>query len=130
MKVVLAHGVFDLLHAGHLEHLKQAKAMGDWLLVSVVPDKYATKGKPIYGEKERVKLLKALRCVDQVVLCGVPGPELVIARYEPDLYVRGSDYRGKRMPESKVLENLGIPVRYTRSVPPRTSEVIERIRCL
>ena len=129
MKVVLVHGVFDLLHVGHLEHLKQARAMGDHLVVSVVDDKYAIKGKPIYSQRERVKLLWALRCVDHVVLCGAPGPEKVIRKWEPDLYVRGSDYRGKRMPESDLLESLGIKVRYKRSVPPRTGEVIERIKC-
>ena len=128
VKVVLAHGVFDLLHAGHLEHLKQAKAMGDYLIVSVVDDKYASKGKPIYSQKERLALLWSLRCVDHAMLCGAPGPEKVIREWEPDLYVRGSDYRGKTMPESALLARLGIPVRYTRSVPPRTGEIISRIR--
>ena len=128
VKVVLVHGVFDLLHAGHLEHLKQAKAMGDYLIVSVVDDKYASKGKPIYSQKERLALLWSLRCVDHAMLCGAPGPEKVIRKWEPDLYVRGSDYRGKTMPESALLESLGIPVRYTRSVPPRTSDILKALR--
>ena len=128
MKVVLCHGVFDLLHVGHLEHLEQAKSMGDYLVVSVVPDKYITKRTPIYGEKARVKLLKALHCVNQVVLCAAPGPEKIIRQFEPDLYVRGSDYRGKTMPESALLEELGIHVRYTRSLPlPRTSDIIKAV---
>ena len=127
MKVVLVHGVFDLLHAGHLEHLEQAAKMG-YLVVSVVPDKYATKRKPIYDEKARVRLLRSLRCVDQVELCRGRGPEWLIRKIEPDIYVRGSDYRGKEMPESALLRRLGIKVRYTKSVPPRTTEVIARIR--
>ena len=127
MKVVLVHGVFDLLHAGHLEHLKQARKFGDWLIVSVVPDKHLIKGPAIYSEMERVRLLKALRCVNQVELCDGPGPEGIIERIKPDVYVRGSDYTDKRMPESELLERLGIPVGYTKSVPPRTSEVIARV---
>ena len=127
MKVVLCHGVFDLLHVGHLEHLKQARAMGDFLIVSVVPDKYATKRKPIYDEKARVKLLKALRCVDCVVLCAALGPEKIIRQYEPDIYVRGPDYKGKKMPESALLEQLGIHVRYTKPPTTSTSDIITRI---
>ena len=125
MKLVLVHGVFDLLHVGHLTHLERAKAMGDYLVVSVVPDKYITKRKPIYDQKARVALLNALRCVDRVVLCAAPGPEKVIRQYMPDIYVRGSDYRGKEMPESALLRELCIPVRYTKSVPPRTSDILE-----
>jgi cytidyltransferase-like protein len=129
MKVVLCHGVFDLLHVGHLEHLKQARKFGNWLIVSVVPDKHLSKGPTIYSETERIALLKALSCVNQVVLGIGPGPEDVIRRYNPEVYVRGEDYIGKHMPESDLLEKLGIPVRYTKSIPPRTSEIIERIRC-
>ena len=116
------------MHAGHLEHLKQAKAMGDYLIVSVVDDKYASKGKPIYSQKERLALLWALRCVDHAMLCGAPGPEKVIRKWEPDLYVRGPDYKGKTMPESVLLERLGIPVRYTKEGPMRTTRVKELVR--
>ena len=127
MKVVLAHGCWDLLHVGHLTHLERAKAMGDYLVVSVVPDKYATKRKPIYDEKARVRLLKSLRFVDQVMLCDGPGPEKLIRKLHPDIYVRGSDYRRKVMPESALLKRLGIKVRYTKSVPPRTSDILEAL---
>ena len=128
MKVVLVHGVWDFLHVGHVNHLKRARAFGDYLVVSVVPDRHATKGKPIYDEKARVRLLKELRCVDKVVLCDGPGPQKLIRRLAPDVYVRGADYRGKRTPEEDVLAKLGIPIKYTVSTPPRTSEIIARIR--
>ena len=126
MKIVLCHGVFDLLHVGHLAHLEAAAKMG-YLVVSVVPDRYATKRKPVYDERARVRLLRSLRCVDQVELCDAPGPEKLIRKIEPDIYVRGSDYRGKTMPESALLKRLGIKVRYTKSVPPRTSEIMAAI---
>lgn len=129
MKLVLCHGVFDLLHIGHVRHLEQARAFGDRLIVSVVPDKYvaASKRPTIYNEDERVALLQALRCVDDVRLCGAPGPELFIGALRPDFYVRGKDYEGRQMPESDLLESLGIQIRYTDSVPPHTSEIIERM---
>lgn len=129
MRVVLAHGVFDLLHLGHIRHLEAAKAFGDRLVVSVVPDKYVAKRVPIYNEDERVAMLKALRCVSNAMLCEGPGPEKLIERIEPDIYVRGGDYEGVRMPEEVLLERLGIPVVCTQSFPHRTSQIIERIKC-
>ena len=126
MKVVLCHGVFDLLHVGHLAHLEAAAKMG-YLVVSVLPDEYAYKRKPVYDEKARVRLLRSLRCVDQVELCDGPGPEKLIRKIEPDIYVRGPDYRGKEMPESALLRRLGIPVRYTKEFQDRTSKVLARI---
>lgn len=126
-KVVLAHGVFDLLHAGHLAHLEEARKYGDRLVVSVVLDDFITKAAPIYPEHERIRLLRALRCVDQVIPCEAPGPEAIIQSVIPDVYVRGADYIGKRMPESGLLEKMNIPICYTHSVPPHTSSVIEKI---
>jgi rfaE bifunctional protein nucleotidyltransferase chain/domain len=130
VRVVLAHGVFDLLHLGHIRHLEVAKSFGDRLVVSVVPDKYVSKRAPLYNENERVAMLKALRCVSNAMLCEGPGPEKLIARVAPAIYVRGGDYAGQRMPEEVLLEQLGIPVICTESFPHRTSEIIERIKCL
>lgn len=74
-------------------------------------------------------MLKELRCVDQVLLCDAPGPEKLIRRLWPDVYVRGPDYRGHKMPERSLLRKLGIRVRYTSEGPTRTSKTIEQIRC-
>lgn len=126
--IVLCHGVFDLFHVGHLSHLNAARKFGDRLVVSVLADNFVVKNRPIYDEKARMQLIGDLRCVDQVILCKAPGPQYIIERLKPDVYVRGTDYRGKRMPESNLLEEMGIPVRYTKSVPPRTSEIIQKIR--
>jgi rfaE bifunctional protein nucleotidyltransferase chain/domain len=129
MKFVLCHGVFDLLHLGHIRHLEVAKSFGDRLIVSVVPDAFLAKRIPLYNEAERIAILKTLRCVDDAILCAGPGPEFLIRLLRPDIYVRGGDYDGKRMPESDLLEQLGIPVICTESFPHRTSEIIERIKC-
>lgn len=129
MKVVLCHGVFDLLHAGHVEHLKQARAFGDRLVVSVVADSYVVKkNRPLVcKQEERIAMLAAVRYVDEVRLCNAHGPEMVIADLRPDVYVRGSDYVGKGMPEDGILKELGVQVRHTVSIPPRTTEIVERI---
>ena len=128
MKVVLCHGVFDLLHIGHLVHLEEARMFGDILKVSVVADKFVLKPRPlIYKEGARLRLLSALRCVDEVLLCNAPGPEKIIADIRPDVYVRGPDYIGRRMPESDILEQLGIPIRFTPSSFRRTTETIGEI---
>ena len=127
MKTVLAHGVFDLLHWGHTEHLRKARLFGDYLVVSVVADRVLSKGRAIYSQDERLDLLHALRCVDEVILCNAPGPEQIISELRPAVYVRGADYVGKEIPEGALLKRLGIPVRYTTSCPPRTSEIITRV---
>lgn len=128
MRVVLAHGVFDLLHAGHIHHLKQAAKLGR-LVVSVVADEYLLHKTPVYPHAHRVALLKELRCVSEVRLCRAVGPHLILRTMLPDIYVRGPDYRGKTMPETALLKELGIKVRYTSEGPTRTSKTIERIRC-
>ena len=130
MTTVLCHGVFDLLHIGHIEHLMEARTFGDKLIVSVVADAYVDKAKRpmIYPESVRLACLAALVCVDQVVLCEAEGPQEIIRRLRPDVYVRGDDYEGVRMPESDVLERLGIPVRITKpSGYPRTTEIVRKI---
>lgn len=125
--IVLCHGVFDLLHFGHIEHLRKAKLFGDRLVVSVLADEFVTKNKPIYSQDERCDLLHSIKWVDEVILCNASGPQKILADLMPDVYVRGADYQDKEMPESALLANLRIPVRYTTSCPPRTSEIIERI---
>ena len=128
-RVVLCHGVFDLLHAGHIHHLKLARNLGDRLVVSVVADKYLKHKSPVYPDYQRLAMLRELRCVSHVWLCNAPGPEKIIRALLPDLYVRGPDYRGKPMPERALLTKLGIRIRYTSEGPMRTSNAIEAIRC-
>ena len=129
MRTVLCHGVFDLLHYGHIHHFQEAREFGDRLVVSVVADEFLTKTKRpmINDEVDRLAHVAALRSVDDVILCQAPGPEGIIASLKPDVYVRGADYIGRRMPESDLLEQLGIAVRYTPSSFPRTTDRIEQI---
>lgn len=129
MRVVLCHGVFDLLHIGHVRHLHEAKTFGEYLVVSVVADRYIHKNKhlTVYDEGSRIELLNSIRYVDRVMLCEAPGPEAIIEQLRPTIYVRGVDYIGKRTPEEDLLEKLGIQIGYTKSVYERRTSIIKRI---
>lgn len=128
MRVVLAHGVFDLLHSGHIAHLQQARGFGDSLTVSVVADRFVAKERPLINDEiERMFSLSALRCVDKVVLCEAAGPENVIRALLPAIYVRSDEYINQSKPEYALIKELGIAVGFTRTVPPHTSEIITKI---
>lgn len=129
MRVVLTHGVFDLLHYGHIHHFQEAREFGDRLVVSVVADAFLSKSKRpmINDEAERLAHVAAIRHVDDAILCQAPGPEKIIESLRPDVYVRGRDYIGRTMPESALLAELGIEIRYTPSSFPRTTDRIEQI---
>ena len=68
-KIVLCHGVFDLFHVGHLDHLKQAKLHGDILIVSLTEDKYVNKapGRPFFNIEQRKELISSIEHVDYVI---------------------------------------------------------------
>ena len=127
MKVGLAHGVFDLLHAGHLNYLKQARKLCTTLVVSVLADKYNPK-ESVYPEAERLALIRALKYVDLAVLCEAPGPEAIIESLRPDIYIRNDEYYAQDRPEYPLVWRLGIETAFTTTVPPHTSEIIRRIK--
>jgi cytidyltransferase-like protein len=94
-RIVLCHGVFDLLHIGHIRHLEAARRLGDLLVVTVVPDHLVDNGhtQPAFSEEIRLESLAALECVDVVLLS--PGFSAVeaITTLRPDVYVQGPDHR-------------------------------------
>lgn len=128
MKTILAHGVFDLLHSGHIAHLQQAASFGEHLIVSIVADRFVTKGRFLLNdERERMFSVSSLKCVDSVVLCEAPGPDELLRKLQPSIYVRNDEYIDQIKPEYEVCKELGIAVGFTRTVPPHTSEIIARI---
>jgi len=97
-KVVFTNGVFDILHAGHVELLEKARSLGDALIVGVNSDasvRRLGKGpdRPINRLKDRARVLSALSCVDAVTAFSETTPERLIARIKPDVLVKGADYR-------------------------------------
>lgn len=94
MRVVQAHGCFDLLHLGHIRHLQAAKAAGDYLVVTVTSDRFVQKGpgRPAFTACERMEALRGLGCVDEVQLSDSPTATEAILRIKPTAFAKGPDY--------------------------------------
>lgn len=94
-RVVHCHGVFDLLHVGHLRHFEAAKKLGDVLVVTITPDRFVNKGphRPAFTEALRAEALAALSCVDYVAINRWPTATELIRMLRPSCYVKGSDYK-------------------------------------
>ncbi|WP_316355816.1 PfkB family carbohydrate kinase [Candidatus Neptunichlamydia sp. REUL1] len=93
-KIVHCHGVFDLLHPGHIRHFKEAKKQGTKLIVSITPDRFVNKGpgRPAFNEALRAETLASLNCVDYVVLNDSPDAVSCIKKIKPNIYVKGKEY--------------------------------------
>lgn len=120
--IALCHGVFDLLHPGHIIHLEQAKEMADVLVVSVTAAKYVRKGpgRPYFDDEMRMKVLAALECVDYVMLSEGYTVDDIIESIEPDIYVKGEEYAkaedditGKIVEEKALVEKHGGRIGFT-----------------
>lgn len=131
--IALCHGVFDVLHPGHIIHLEQAKGMADVLVVSITAAKYVRKGpgRPYFNDKMRMKVLSALECVDYVMLSEGYTVDDIIECVEPDIYVKGEEYAkaedditGKISEEKALVEKHGGKLRFT------TGEVFSSTRLI
>lgn len=95
-RIVFTNGCFDIIHAGHVKYLAEARNMGDVLIVGMNTDESvrSIKGptRPINNETDRAAVLEALRSVDIVTLFGEDTPELLIRSIVPDVLVKGGDY--------------------------------------
>jgi rfaE bifunctional protein nucleotidyltransferase chain/domain len=113
-RVVLANGVFDTLHVGHVRYLAGAKAVGDCLIVAVNSDSSVSPlkgpGRPILDEQARALLVAALRDVDYVVIFPEPNVEKLLEDLRPDVHAKGTDYTAGTVPERAVAARLGIRV--------------------
>ncbi len=112
MKKVAVSGYFDPIHVGHLEYLRLAKELGDYLIVIVNNDYQCElkKGKSFMAEEDRVEIVKALGIVDEVFLA-VDKDRSVCAsleRLRPDIFANGGDRSVGEIPESKVMEKYNI----------------------
>ncbi len=95
MRKVLVFGTFDLLHPGHIYFLNKAKACGDYLIVVITRDRHLLKlknKKPVFLEKDRLKMMSSLKIVDQVVLGDLRlGSYQMVEKYKPDVICFGYD---------------------------------------
>jgi rfaE bifunctional protein nucleotidyltransferase chain/domain len=110
-KVVATGGCFDLLHAGHVRSLTAARELGDCLVVCLNSDSSVRRLKgdqrPIMSQQDRAELLLALECVDAVMIFDEDTPEAVLNRLRPDIWAKGGDYKGERLPEADLVESWG-----------------------
>lgn len=104
-KILLCHGVFDVVHFGHLMHFSSAKKNGDILVVSITKSKFIKKGmgRPIFNDKQRMQFLNSLKIVDFVYLCETESAEDSIKFIKPDFYVKGPDYKDNRQDKTKKI---------------------------
>ena len=136
-KVVWTNGCFDLVHAGHVRNLRDAKALGDILIVGINSDRSvrANKGagRPHVPEAERAELLAAFEAVDYVTVFDEPDPRAALARLRPDIHCKGAEYAdGTRpFPERETVLGYGGEIRFLAFHPGlSTTAIIDRIQNL
>lgn len=133
--VVLCHGTFDLLHAGHLHHLQEAKKLGNRLFVTLTADEFVNKGpgRPVFSEQIRAEMLAALEVVDFVAINHAVTSENVIAQVQPDVYVKGEEYAqaeqdvtGNIAKEQQQVESFGGRIAFTGGVTFSSSNLLNQ----
>jgi len=134
-KIVLCHGVFDLLHIGHINHFQEAKNYGDILVVTVTSDQYVNKGpnRPAFDEQNRITALAALKVIDYVALNRNPTAISAIKELKPDFYCKGPDYKshdddisGKIKDEVNAIKQIGGKIIYTKGTTFSSSKLINK----
>jgi D-beta-D-heptose 7-phosphate kinase/D-beta-D-heptose 1-phosphate adenosyltransferase len=134
-RVIMTNGCFDLLHAGHVTYLQQAKALGDRLVVAVNSDASVRQLKgetrPINGLQERMTVLAALACVDWVVSFEEETPERLYCRLLPDVIVKGGDYSPEQVAGGECVIRAGGEVKILQFVDGQsTTAMIKKARGL
>lgn len=124
-KVVHCHGVFDLVHLGHIRHLNLAKKEGDILIVTITSDKHVKRGpgRPIFNEHLRAETLASLAVTDYVAIIDSPTATESIKILKPDVYVKGPDYKkketditGKIYEEEEAIKSVGGRLAFTDDI--------------
>lgn len=109
--VVLANGVFDLFHVGHVRYLEAAAREGDVLVVAVNSDAstraYKGPDRPRVPEDERAEIVASLACVDHVVVFDDPDVVAILQSLRPDVHAKGTDYTTETVPERHIVASYG-----------------------
>jgi D-beta-D-heptose 7-phosphate kinase/D-beta-D-heptose 1-phosphate adenosyltransferase len=130
--IVFTDGVFDILHAGHVEFLRQAKELGDVLVVGLRTDRSTRRlkgrGRPINPEGDRLSTLEALESVDHVVTYDEDSPGDLIRALRPHLHVKGGNYADKELPEADAVREAGARIVILPRIGSRsTSSLLDRL---
>lgn len=133
--VTHCHGVYDLMHPGHIRHLQTARKQGDVLVVTITPDRFVNKGpgRPVFNEHLRAESIAALECVDFAAVNNWPTAVETIALLKPSVYVKGSDYAapeqditGGIVPEREAVERYGGRIQFTDEITFSSTELLNR----
>lgn len=123
--IIHCHGIFDLLHPGHIHHFEAAKREGDILIVTITPDEYVGKGpgRPVFNQRLRAESVAALRCVDYVAINEWSTAVETIKKLKPDVYAKGSDYAnreddltGQIYKEEEAIKSIGGRLHFTNEI--------------
>ncbi|MDE3077825.1 MAG: adenylyltransferase/cytidyltransferase family protein, partial [Chloroflexota bacterium] len=134
-RIVHCHGVFDILHAGHIRHFAAAKAMGDVLVVTLTPDRYVNKGpdRPAFTETLRAEVIAALDAVDFVAVNRWPTATETIHLLRPHVYAKGQDYQDAEKDVSGGIEHeaaavaaVGGEIKFTQDITFSSSNLVNR----
>ncbi|MAT51201.1 MAG: D-glycero-beta-D-manno-heptose 1-phosphate adenylyltransferase, partial [Porticoccaceae bacterium] len=132
-KVVFTNGCFDILHAGHVGYLEQARKLGDRLIVAVNDDASVQRlkgpGRPINPVERRMAVLAGLEAVDWVVAFGDDTPERLLSLLQPDILVKGGDYEKESVVGWQIVESYGGEVRALDFLDNcSTTAIVEKVR--
>lgn len=134
-KIVQCHGVFDVLHAGHLAYFHSAKRSGDLLVVTITADAFVNKGpgRPYFSDRIRAHMIAALEEVDYVAISNFPTAVPSIEKLKPHFYVKGPDYRDKTkdvtggiFAEEAAVEHYGGKLVFTEDETMSSSGLLNR----
>jgi rfaE bifunctional protein nucleotidyltransferase chain/domain len=131
-RVVHCHGVFDLLHLGHIRYLQRARELGEVLVVTVTPDRWVNKGphRPAFTETLRAEAIASLACVDFVALNAWPTAAETIALLRPAVYAKGAEFRSHRTPEivreEAAAAAAGTAIAFIEDLTSSSSELLNR----
>ena len=134
-RIIHCHGVFDLIHIGHIKYFQEAKAMGELLVVTITPDRFVNKGpaRPAFNEQHRAGVIAALNVVDYVVINEWPTAIKPIKDIKPDYYVKGPDYKnykkdltGNIQLEDDAVKSVGGKIAFTSGITFSSSSLINQ----
>ena len=132
MIVGMCHGVFDLMHFGHIRHLRTAKSKCDRLVVSVTADRFVNKGptRPVFPLEYRMEVLAAVSLVDEVVASETPSSVPNLQRFKPKFYFKHVEYRGSTHPgfleEARFCQENGIEIVFTEGEQGSSTKALQR----
>jgi len=131
--VVLANGIFDILHVGHVRYLRDAASLGGILVVALNGDESARRlkgaGRPFVPAEERAEVLLALRSVDYVLIFDEPTVDRIIDVLHPDFHAKGTDYSVETVPEREAARAAGCRTVIVGDAKDHSSrDIIRRIR--